>query len=144
MRRLAPRTIACFAPLAAIRAVATKLYTASHEWVSVEDGVATVGITDHAQEALGSVVYVSLPVAGDKLEAKDVFGAVESVKASSDVYCPVSGVVSEVNAQLQDKVNLVNESAEKDGWMIKLKDVKVPDGLMDSAKYEEFLKQNAH
>ena len=90
-------------------------YTAEHEWVRVEGDVVVVGITDHAQEALGDVVFVDLPEVGSKVEKNETMGAVESVKAASDIYSPVSGKIIEVNKALNDEPALVNSSAEADG-----------------------------
>ena len=96
-------------------------YLSSHEWVSVEAGVATIGITDHAQDAMGDLVFVETPEVGTELAAGDEAGVVESVKAASDIYTPVSGEVVEVNAQLEDEPEAVNSSPYGDGWMFKIK-----------------------
>ena len=98
----------------------------------VEGDIATVGITDHAQDQLGDVVFVDLPEVGASFEKEDTFGAVESVKAASDIYSPVTGEVTEVNTELTDEPSLVNSSAEGDGWMAKFKLSKPEelDGLM--------------
>ena len=96
-------------------------YTSEHEWISVESDVATVGITDHAQSELGDVVYVELPAAGTSLKAKASFGTVESVKALSDLYSPVSGEVELVNEALEDAPELVNEDPYGKGWMIQIR-----------------------
>lgn len=116
-------------------------YTEEHEWVLVEDGVATVGITDFAQDSLGDVVFVELPEVGAVLEAGKSFGVVESVKAVSDVYAPISGEVLEINEELQDTPELVNTSPYEDGWMIKIKlaDAAEPDELMSADEYQEFV-----
>merc|ERR1712046_30901 len=95
--------------------------TEDHEWITVSDGIGTIGISDFAQTALGDVVYVDLPDAGDELEKGDAFGAVESVKAASDVYMPVSGEVVEINEALDENPALVNESSMEDGWFIRVK-----------------------
>ncbi|MDK2878313.1 MAG: glycine cleavage system protein, partial [Thermoanaerobacteraceae bacterium] len=94
------------------------LYTEEHEWILVEGSRGTIGITDHAQEALGDVVYVDLPKVGDKVVKGETFGTVESVKAASDIYAPVSGTVVEVNEALKDNPELINKSPYEDAWMI--------------------------
>jgi len=118
-------------------------YTEEHEWVLIEDGVATVGITDFAQDSLGDVVFVELPEVGAVLEAGKSFGVVESVKAVSDVYAPVSGEVIEVNEELPDTPELVNTSPYEDGWMVKIKvsDNGELDELMDAEAYQEFVEE---
>jgi len=106
----------------------------------VTDGVGTIGITNFAQDQLGDVVFVDLPELGSTVEKDDTMGAVESVKAASDIYSPVSGEVVAVNEALVDEPALVNTSAEADGWMakVKLSDESELDGLMDEAGYKEF------
>ena len=96
-------------------------YAASHEWARLEDGVVTVGITDHAQEALGDVVYVELPDVGAQLHASDETGVVESVKAASDIYTPVSGEVIAINEELEDAPEIINGDPYNDGWFFKIK-----------------------
>jgi len=115
-------------------------FSKDHEWVSVDGGVATIGITDHAQEQLGDVVFVDLPEVGAVFAQHDSFGAVESVKAASDVYAPVSGEVTEVNESLNDEPALINSAAESDGWMckIKLSAEAELDELMDKEAYDKF------
>jgi len=125
--------------LLAHRGLATK-FSKDHEWVKVEGEVATVGITDHAQEQLGDVVFVDLPEVGAAVTMNETMGAVESVKAASDVYAPVSGEVTDVNGALNDDPALINSSAESDGWMCKIK-LSTPgelDGLMDADAYKKF------
>lgn len=114
-------------------------YSESHEFVKVEGNIATIGITDYAQQALGNIVYVDLPDVDDELEAGDDFGAVESVKAASDLSTPVSGTVVEVNEALEDTPELINQDAFG-AWIIKveLSDTSELDNLMDAKKYEEF------
>jgi len=114
-------------------------YTESHEYVRMEGGFGYVGITDFAQHELGNVVYVDMPEEGDEVVAGEEFGAVESVKAASDLISPVSGKVVEVNTQLEDKPELINEDAFAN-WIIKVKlsDPSELDGLMDAAAYEAF------
>lgn len=119
-------------------------YTEEHEWVLVEEDVATIGITDFAQEQLGDVVFVELPEVGDELEMGKTFGVVESVKAVSDIYAPVTGEVVEVNDELPDEPEILNSSPYDDGWMIKIKltDPSELDELMDAAAYQEFIEQD--
>ena len=107
-------------------------YTREHEWLAIEDGVATIGITDHAQEQLGEVVFVELPAVGDKVERSDPFGVVESTKAVSDVYAPISGEVLEINDDLPDSPEIVNEDPYGDGWMVKI-------SVADEADLEELM-----
>ena len=116
-------------------------YSKEHEWVLVEGNVATIGITDFAQDQLGDVVFVEMPAIGDKVSKEDAFGVVESVKAVSDVYAPVSGAVLEVNDDLPDNPEMLNEDPYGDGWMIKI-EMNDPDelkDLMSAAEYEEYV-----
>lgn len=117
-------------------------YSESHEYVKVEGNFAYVGITDYAQHALGNVVYVDMPEVDDEVEAGEDFGAVESVKAASDLISPVSGTVVEVNEALEDKPELLNEDAFAN-WIMKveLSDKTELDNLMDAAAYEELCKE---
>lgn len=117
-------------------------YSESHEYVKTDGDFAYVGITDYAQHALGNVVYVDMPEADDEVEAGEDFGAVESVKAASDLISPVSGTVIEVNAVLEDKPELVNEDAFAN-WIIKVKmsDKTELSELMDAAAYKEYCKE---
>lgn len=117
-------------------------YSESHEYVKVEGDFAYVGITDYAQHALGNVVYVDMPEVDDEVEAGEDFGAVESVKAASDLISPVSGTVVEVNEALEDKPELLNEDAVAN-WIMKveLSDKTELDNLMDAAAYEELCKE---
>ena len=119
-------------------------YTEDHEWILVEDDVATVGITDFAQDQLGDVVFVELPEVGDSVEAGNTFGVVESVKAVSDVYSPVTGEIIEINEELPDAPEVLNTSPYEDGWMIKVKlsDASSIDNLMDVAAYQEFVEKD--
>jgi len=111
------------------------LYTKSHEWVALEGRQATVGITDFAQHELGDITFVDLPVVGTVLNVGEDMGTVESVKAASDLYCPVSGAVIAVNAQLEDNPELVNKSPYEDGWMLKMELTGDPEGLLSAADY---------
>ena len=117
-------------------------FTKDHEWVRVEGEHATVGISDHAQQALGDIVFAEVPDAGRAVKKGDEAAVVESVKAASDVYAPVSGEVTEGNAALVDDPALVNRDSEGDGWFFKLKlsDRQELDGLMDEAAYREWCK----
>lgn len=116
-------------------------YSESHEYVKIEGDFAYVGITDYAQNALGNVVYVDLPEVDDEVEADEDFGAVESVKAASDLISPVTGTVVEVNEALEDKPELLNENPFEN-WIIKVKlsDTAEIDNLMDAQGYEDFCK----
>ncbi|GFP82004.1 glycine cleavage system h protein 2 mitochondrial [Phtheirospermum japonicum] len=118
-------------------------YAESHEWVKIEGNSATVGITDHAQDHLGDVVYVELPEEGAEVKQNEGFGAVESVKATSDINSPISGKVVEVNTKLNDSPGLVNASPYENGWIIKveLKDTEELSGLMDSDQYSKFCEE---
>ena len=119
------------------------LCSQDHEWITMEGDIGTIGITNHAQEQLGDVVFVDLPEVGSTVEKDETMGAVESVKAASDIYSPVSGEVVEVNGALNDEPALVNTAAEADGWMAKVK-LSAPaelDDLMDAAAYEAFCKE---
>ena len=111
-------------------------YTKTHEWVKEEDGLYVVGLTDFAQDALGDIVFVNLPSVGDEVVAGEVFSDVESVKAVSDVFSPVSGVVAEVNEAIVDDPSLVNSDCYG-AWMIKVSDVTGTDELLDAKEYEE-------
>ncbi|WP_431102828.1 glycine cleavage system protein GcvH [Roseateles noduli] len=119
-------------------------YTPDHEWVDTTDGIATVGITVHAQDALGDVVFVDLPDVGKSFAAKEVAGVVESVKAAADVYAPVSGEIVEVNEALRADPSLANTDPLKTGWFfkVKLSDPSELDGLMDTTAYDELVKNS--
>lgn len=110
-------------------------YSKSHEWVKYEDGVAVIGISDFAQDALGDVVFVNLPAVGDEVTAGESFGDVESVKAVSDLISPVSGVVCEINEDLEDSPESLNEDPYG-AWIIKVENVTDEEELLDSADYE--------
>lgn len=120
-------------------------YTKDHEWVRVSGDQATVGITDHAQQQLGDVVYVELPKVGDKFETSEAFGSVESVKAVSEIYIPISGTVITVNESLNDSPEFVNEDPYGKGWMIviKLDNPAQVDGLLTAAEYEDYIREEA-
>ena len=118
-------------------------YTKDHEWVRVRGDQATIGITDHAQNQLGDVVYVELPKVGDKFEVAEPFGSVESVKAVSEIYMPLTGTVNEVNGKLNDAPEMVNSDPYGEGWMIviKMDNPAQVDGLLNSAEYEDYIKE---
>lgn len=116
------------------------MYTKSHEWVKMqEDGSALVGLSDYAQDALGDLVFVNLPEAGDEVQVGESFADVESVKAVSDVYSPLTGVVGAINENLLDTPEAINE-APYDAWFIKVCDITDKEELMDAEAYEAFLK----
>lgn len=116
-------------------------YSKDHEWIRMEGDIATVGISNHAQEQLGDVVYVELPEVGAALEAGGQAAVVESVKAASEIYSPVAGEVLEVNERLTEEPGLINESATGDGWFFKIRisGGGMPDGMMDEDAYGKFL-----
>lgn len=117
-------------------------YAESHEWVSLEGDIATVGITDYAQHALGDIVYVDMPEVGDEVTAGEEFGAVESVKAASDLYSPVSGEVVEINEALEDEPGLINQDAFGN-WIMKVKvsDASELDNLLDAEAYKNICEE---
>jgi glycine cleavage system H protein len=117
-------------------------YSKDHEWVRVEGDTAVVGITDHAQEQLGDVVYVELPKPGEEFAAHEAFGSVESVKAVSEIFTPVSGKIAEVNESLNDEPEKVNNDSYGEGWMIKIQMTNPGevDSLLNAAEYEDFTK----
>lgn len=116
-------------------------YTKEHEWIEVNGGKGTVGITDYAQSSLGDIVFVELPKVGDKLEAGKVFGSVESVKAVSDLYAPASGTVTAINEELADAPEKINADANNT-WMLKLDMAgSEADGLLSAADYEKFISE---
>ena len=119
----------------------TAKYSKDHEWVIVENGIATIGITNHAQEQLGDVVFIELPAIGKKVAAHDQAAVVESVKAASEVYVPVSGEVVEVNKELEGDPALVNREAESGAWFMKVKlsNPSELDELMDKAAYDKLV-----
>lgn len=117
-------------------------YSKDHEWISVEGDIGTIGITDHAQNSLGDVVYVELPKVGETFAAHESFGSVESVKAVSEIFTPVAGEVTEVNESLQDEPEKVNTDPYGEAWMIRIR-MKNPgevDSLLSAAEYEDFTK----
>ena len=119
----------------------SRYFTQDHEWIEVEGDTGTVGITDYAQGQLGDITFVELPAAGQAVKQGESVSVVDSVKAASDVYSPVSGVVTEVNAALGDAPELVNSDAETGGWLfrVKLSDAGELGSLMDAAAYEAYV-----
>ena len=117
-------------------------YTKSHEWAKISGDIVTIGLNDYAQDQLGEIVFVELPEAGDTFSKGDEFGSVESVKAVSEIYIPISGEIVEINEDLEDAPELVNESCYDNGWLIKVKpeDVSELDDLMDKEEYLDMLK----
>jgi glycine cleavage system H protein len=120
-------------------------YTEEHEWVMVEEELAVVGITDFAQDALGDVVFVELPEVGSSVEAGKAFGVVESVKAVSDVYAPLTGTIEEINDDLIDAPEIINTSPYEDGWMVKIRmaDAGDADDLMDAEAYQALIAEES-
>ncbi|CAO3607819.1 unnamed protein product [Cunninghamella echinulata] len=134
------------AALSALRGYATKHYTKEHEWISVEDNIGTIGITDHAQKQLGDVVFVEVNPVGEKTDQGGQIGAVESVKAASDIYSPVTGEIVDANQALIDDPTLINSSPEDEGWLAKIK-LSNPDELkelMDESAYATFAAEEEH
>ncbi len=117
------------------------LYTKEHEWVNIEDNIATIGITDYAQEALGDITFVELPEIGDEVEQFEEFAAVESVKAANDIFAPISGKVVEVNTRLESDPGIINKSAFEKGWIAKVQisDKEEASNLMTAEEYQKFL-----
>ena len=122
------------------------LYTKEHEWVSIEDNIATMGITDYAQEALGDVTYVELPEEESEVEQFDQFVSVESVKAASDIYSPMGGRVTEVNRKLEDTPGLINKDCYGKGWIAKLevREMDESTNLMSAEEYRNYLESLGH
>ena len=122
------------------------LYTKEHEWVSIEDNIATMGITDYAQEALGDVTYAELPEEGAEVEQFEQFVSVESVKAASDIFAPMGGKVTEVNRKLEDTPVLINKDCYGKGWIAKIevRDMDESTNLMSAEEYRSYLESLAH
>jgi len=118
-------------------------FTENHEWVKIEGSVAVVGISEYAQSELGDVVFVELPEPGESIELNESMAVIESVKAVSDVYAPLSGTITEVNSELEDNPELINQSPYNDGFicLIEFDDIDELDSLMDSDSYEEYLEE---
>jgi glycine cleavage system H protein len=126
--------------MAKLKVPADLKYTRTDEWIKVENGEGTIGVTDYAQDSLSDVVYVELPKVGDVLKAGERFGTVESVKAASDMQMPLGGTITAVNSALEDTPETVNKDPYGAGWFIKIKadDLAGLDGLMDAAAYEKY------
>jgi glycine cleavage system H protein len=125
--------------------LAERYYTETHEWVTVEDGIATVGITDFAQGQLGDVVFLELPPVGREVETGDTVGVIESVKAASDLYSPVAGSVAEVNESLNDSPEKVNQDPYGAGWLIKVRlNGDLSEGLLDEIGYRAVTEGQSH
>ncbi len=121
------------------------LYSKDHEWILVHDNVGTIGITDYAQHELGDVVYVDLPEVGDTFDANEPLGSVESVKAVSEVFCPVGGEVIEVNSKLEESPELINESPHQKAWMVKIRLMNPEElkELLSAEEYEEYIQEQS-
>tara|TARA_Y100001960_G_C14544333_1_gene762497 strand:- start:78 stop:449 length:372 start_codon:yes stop_codon:yes gene_type:complete len=120
-----------------------KKYTKDHEWVAVENNIAKVGISNHAQESLGDIVFIELPSIGKSVKAKDEICVIESVKAASDIYAPMDGEITEVNNDLNNDASIVNQDAENNGWIFKMKITNLSqyEELMSEEDYKNFLEQ---
>ena len=121
------------------------LYSKDHEWIMIQNNVGTIGITEYAQHELGDVVYVDLPEVGDTFEAGEPFGSVESVKAVSEIFCPVGGEVIEVNSKLEESPELINASPHQQAWMIKIEIINEDElkELLSAEEYDEYLQEQA-
>lgn len=128
----------------AFNAPADLQYTKTHEWIRIEGEEATIGITDYAQNSLGDVVYVDVPETGREIEAGEMFGAVESVKAASDLYMPVAGEVIAVNSGLESEPELLNSDPYGEGWLIKIRVLPGVGALMSAAAYERYVDEIQH
>ncbi len=117
------------------------LYTKEHEWIHIDDNIATIGISEYAQSALGDITFVELPEVGLEVEQFEQFASIESVKAASDIYCPMSGTVIEVNEELESSPDLINRSCYEKGWLAKIEISNLEDkaNLMNSVEYQKFL-----
>ena len=120
-----------------------KKFTEDHEWVSIDGNIATVGISNHAQESLGDIVFIELPVIGKTVKAKEEICVIESVKAASDIYSPLDGEIIEVNNSLENEPSIINQEAENNGWIFKIKlaETSQYEELMNYEDYQKFLKK---
>ena len=118
--------------------MSVKKYTKEHEWVEVDGDTATVGITNHAQESLGDIVFIDLPTIGKEVKSNEELCVIESVKAASDIYAPIDGEVTEINNNLNDDASIVNQDPEKDGWIFKMK-ISDPSQYNNLMTLEEYL-----
>ena len=121
-------------------------FTKSHEWINIEDSQAKIGITDYAQSQLGDIVFIELPQKGDRIEKSSQLGTIESTKAASELYAPLTGEVVEVNEDLINNPQWINEAAQDRGWMLKIKIEKPQEieTLIDEVAYKEFIEKEAH
>lgn len=121
-----------------------RTYAATHEWLMIEDNVGTVGITDHAQSALGDITFVELPTVGEIVKKGDECAVIESVKAASDIYAPVTGRISEVNSEIEDSPESINKDPYGDGWIFRMKNMEEDEAtkLLSATEYEQNLAGN--
>ncbi|HEM56337.1 MAG TPA: glycine cleavage system protein GcvH [Thermodesulfobium narugense] len=121
----------------------SRYYSKDHEWLEIDNNVGIVGITDYAQHQLGDITYVELPEVGTEIKQFSIFCTIESVKAASDVYAPVSGKIIEVNNRLENEPEIINKSPEEEGWIVKVEisDTSELKNLMDKASYENYIKE---
>ncbi|AWB10472.1 glycine cleavage system H protein [Thermodesulfobium acidiphilum] len=121
----------------------SRYYSKDHEWLEIDNNVGIVGITDYAQHQLGDITYVELPEVGTEIKQFSIFCTIESVKAASDVYAPVSGKIIEVNSRLENEPEIINKSPEEEGWIVKVEisDTSELKNLMDKASYENYIKE---
>ncbi|XP_027037193.1 glycine cleavage system H protein-like [Pocillopora verrucosa] len=124
--------------------LAERKYTKKHEWISVDNGIGSIGVTDYAQKELGEVVYAQLPEVEDTFNIGDEIGALESVKAAADIYSPAKGEVSEINGELESNPGLVNESPYDKGWLVKMKVEELADDLLSEEEYNDLVKSIDH
>ena len=120
-----------------------KKYSKDHEWIEIDNDIATIGITNHAQESLGDIVFVELPTIGKQVSSNDEVCVIESVKAASDIYSPLKGEITEVNNKLETDASIINQDAENAGWIFKIKvtDPNEFDSLLSNDEYKKFLEQ---
>ncbi|MEO1784684.1 glycine cleavage system protein GcvH [Thermodesulfobium sp. 4217-1] len=120
----------------------SRYYSKDHEWLEIEGNVGTIGITDYAQHQLGDITYIEMPEVGSEIKQFSIFCTIESVKAASDVYAPVSGKIKEINEALENTPEIINKSPEGEGWIVKVEvsNVSEFDNLMDKSSYESYVK----
>ena len=119
----------------------TLQYTKGHEWIEIENGVATIGITDYAQGELGDIIFIEFPAAGDKFNAGDSIGTIEAVKTVADLFTPLAGEISEINLKLEDEPEAINKDPYESGWIIKLKNItkKGKSQLLTASEYKKYI-----
>ena len=119
----------------------TLQYTKGHEWIEIENGVATIGITDYAQGELGDIIFIEFPEAGDKFKAGDSIGTIEAVKTVADLFTPLAGEISEINLKLEDEPEAINKDPYESGWIIKLKNItkKAKSQLLTASEYKKYI-----